>query len=55
MSCHLTFAIWLTSTLQGFIPLPKSVTHIRIEQNADVYDFELTAEEMKSLETNEVS
>ena len=36
---------------QGFIPLPKSVTPSRIEENADVYDFELTSEDMKSLDT----
>jgi diketogulonate reductase-like aldo/keto reductase len=37
--------------VQGFLPLPKSVTKTRIEENADVYDFELTPEEMKSLDT----
>lgn len=36
---------------QGFIPLPKSVTKSRIEENAQVYDFALTEEEMKSLDT----
>jgi diketogulonate reductase-like aldo/keto reductase len=41
------------SLQKGFVPLPKSVTPKRIEQNADVYDFELTAEDMKSLETGE--
>jgi diketogulonate reductase-like aldo/keto reductase len=41
------------SLQKGFVPLPKSVTLKRIEENADVYDFELTAEEMKSLETGE--
>ena len=35
------------------MPLPKSVTHARIEENADVYDFELTDEEMKELESGE--
>ena len=40
---------------QGLIPLPKSVTHSRIEENAAIYDFELTAEEMKALETGEYS
>jgi diketogulonate reductase-like aldo/keto reductase len=43
------------SLQKGFVPLPKSVTLSRIEQNADLFDFELTAEEMKSLETSEYS
>jgi diketogulonate reductase-like aldo/keto reductase len=37
--------------LQGFVPLPKSVTKSRIEENAQLYDFELSEEDMKSLET----
>ncbi|KAL8688649.1 MAG: hypothetical protein Q9218_005492 [Villophora microphyllina] len=41
------------SLQNGLVPLPKSVTLSRIEENADIYDFELTAEEMKSLETDE--
>lgn len=41
--------------LQGYVPLPKSVTHSRIEENANVYDFELSAEDMKSLHTTEYS
>ena len=40
---------------QGFVPLPKSVTPARIEENAQVYDFELSEEDMKSLETGEYS
>ncbi|KAH8684679.1 NADP-dependent oxidoreductase domain-containing protein [Tricladium varicosporioides] len=43
------------SLQKGFVPLPKSVTPSRIVENADVYDFELTEEEMKSLETGEYS
>ncbi|KAI9821077.1 MAG: hypothetical protein M1827_003811 [Pycnora praestabilis] len=43
------------SLQKGFVPLPKSVTHSRIEENSKVYDFELTAEEMKSLETGDYS
>jgi diketogulonate reductase-like aldo/keto reductase len=39
------------SLQMGFVPLPKSVTLRRIEENADIYDFELTEEEMKSLDT----
>ncbi|KAF2247619.1 Aldo/keto reductase [Trematosphaeria pertusa] len=47
-----TSQILLRWSLQmGFVPLPKSVTKSRIEENADLYDFELTAEDMKSLDT----
>ncbi|THH04434.1 hypothetical protein EW145_g5524 [Phellinidium pouzarii] len=34
----------------GFIPLPKSSSKERIISNADIYDFELTDDEMKSLD-----
>ena len=43
------------SLQRGFVPLPKSVTPSRIEENTNVYDFELTQEDMKSLETGEYS
>ncbi|KAF1954937.1 Aldo/keto reductase [Byssothecium circinans] len=47
-----TSQILLRWSLQmGFVPLPKSVTKSRIEENAQLYDFELTEEEMKSLDT----
>lgn len=36
---------------KGFVVLPKSVTHSRIEENTNVFDFELDAEDMKSLVT----
>lgn len=37
------------SLQNGFVPLPKSDNPDRIKSNADVYDFELTDEEMKKL------
>jgi diketogulonate reductase-like aldo/keto reductase len=37
------------SLQKGFIPLPKSVTPSRIEENANIYDFELDEDDMKSL------
>ncbi|ORY08067.1 NADP-dependent oxidoreductase domain-containing protein [Clohesyomyces aquaticus] len=47
-----TAQILLRWSLQmGFVPLPKSVTKSRIEENAQLYDFELTEEEMKKLDT----
>lgn len=39
------------SLQMGFVPLPKSVTKSRIEENADIYDFELSQEDMKTLDT----
>lgn len=41
------------SLQKGFVPLPKSVTPSRIEENAAIYDFELTEDEMDSLRTGE--
>lgn len=37
--------------LQEFVILPKSVTPSRIEENAKLYDFELSEEDMKTLHT----
>ena len=39
------------SLQMDFVPLPKSEKPSRIEENADVYDFELTDEDMKALDT----
>ncbi|CBF83986.1 aldo/keto reductase [Aspergillus nidulans FGSC A4] len=39
------------SLQKGFVPLPKSVTPSRIKENAEVFDFELTEEDMAKLET----
>ena len=38
------------SLQKGFVPLPKSVTMSRIEENADVYDFELEESDMQRLD-----
>ena len=40
---------------KGYIPLPKSATAERIKANADVFDFELTPEEVQQVETDEYS
>jgi len=39
------------SLQKGCVPLPKSVTRSRIVENAALYDFELSDEEMAELET----
>ncbi|MCJ1309364.1 hypothetical protein MMC25_003023 [Agyrium rufum] len=39
------------SLQKGYVPLPKSVTPSRIEENTKLYDFNLDASEMKSLDT----
>jgi diketogulonate reductase-like aldo/keto reductase len=36
---------------QGYVPLPKSVTDSRIVENTQVFDFELSSEDMESLNT----
>ena len=41
------------SLAKGLVPLPKSVTPSRIRENADVFDFELTPDEVDQLETGE--
>ncbi|KAI0908634.1 2,5-diketo-D-gluconic acid reductase A [Ustulina deusta] len=43
------------SLQKGLVPLPKSVTPSRIKENAELYDFELSQEELAELETNEYS
>lgn len=43
------------SLQMGFSPLPKSVTPSRIEENANLYDFELSKEDMETLNTGEYS
>jgi diketogulonate reductase-like aldo/keto reductase len=41
----------ISNIAKGFSPLPKSITPSRIEENADIYDFELTEDDMKVLDT----
>ena len=38
---------------KGILPLPKSVTPSRIRENAQLFDFELTEEDMKVLDSIE--
>lgn len=40
---------------QGFVPLPKSATPQRIKENADIFDFELSDDEVNVLHTGEYS
>lgn len=40
---------------KGFVILPKSVTLSRIEENRNIYDFELSKEDMDSLHTKDYS
>jgi len=39
------------SLQHGFLPLPKSVTASRIEENINVFDFEITDEDMKVIDS----
>ncbi|KAI2469000.1 aldo-keto reductase [Annulohypoxylon bovei var. microspora] len=43
------------SLQKGYVPLPKSVTPSRIKENAAIYDFELSKEDMDTLEFDEYS
>ncbi|KAI1339379.1 aldo-keto reductase-like protein [Xylariaceae sp. FL0016] len=40
------------SLQKGCVPLPKSVTSSRIKENAELYDFDLSKEDMAELETS---
>jgi diketogulonate reductase-like aldo/keto reductase len=37
------------SLQRGYLPLPKSITPARIKENAEVFDFELSAEDVKTI------
>jgi diketogulonate reductase-like aldo/keto reductase len=38
------------SIQKGFVTLPKSINQERIEANADIWNFEITADDMQSLD-----
>jgi diketogulonate reductase-like aldo/keto reductase len=38
------------SLQHGFLPLPKSVTESRIKENIQIFDFELSKEDMKTID-----
>lgn len=40
---------------KGFVILPKSVTKSRIEENKEIFDFDLSKDDMQSLETKDYS
>lgn len=50
-----SFSDIMADTEQGLVPLPKSVRPERIEENADVYGFDIDKEDMEALETDEYS
>lgn len=39
------------SLQHGFVPLPKTATFSRIEENADIFDFDLSDEDMKKIDS----
>ncbi len=39
--------------MQGFNPLPKSVTPSRIVDNTKIFDFELSEDDLAALDTDE--
>ncbi|EFE40164.1 aldehyde reductase, putative [Trichophyton verrucosum HKI 0517] len=41
------------SLQKGFVPLPKSATEKRILENSDIFDFELSQDDMRALHTDE--
>lgn len=42
------------SLQKGFLPLPKSITPERIESNYDVFDFELSSEDVKLIDQMQI-
>jgi diketogulonate reductase-like aldo/keto reductase len=42
------------SIQNGFLPLPKSSTKERMLENTDIFDFEITPEDMEAMKTLEV-
>lgn len=41
------------SLQHGFLPLPKTATKYRVSENADIFDFELSKEDMRIINSFE--
>lgn len=45
------FFFFFQQVENGMVPIPKSVTKHRIEENIDVFDFNLTEDELKLIDS----
>jgi diketogulonate reductase-like aldo/keto reductase len=45
---------WKWSLQKGYLPLPKSVTPTRIIENGELFDFELSVEDIATIDTSTV-
>ncbi|KAJ5353982.1 NADP-dependent oxidoreductase domain-containing protein [Penicillium brevicompactum] len=52
---NLKAGVLIMKSTQGFVPLPKSATTERIQENINVFDFELDEEDMRLLHTDDYS
>ena len=51
MPCrYYSIQISLSLTFFSFAPLPKSADTVRVASNADIYDFELSAEDVTGID-----
>jgi hypothetical protein len=48
---QLEIATWPEVAPQGFVIIPKSVSPKRIKSNAEIFDFEISPEDMKEVRT----
>lgn len=49
--CKIICFLFRCQLQNGLVPIPKSVTKQRIEENIDVFDFKLTEDEVKLIDT----